>query len=196
MKTEDAHRELLAYELEAREARGTAPPRRSRSWKLVGAILAGALLVVVGVVIGALARNHVVDDQRRRVAGAEQQVLSLRQELAQRQNAIAEQQRQIARDREQLAHLRETLAQQRPRPPESPAGAQATSFDDGLYQVGVAIQPGQYHTGGSDSCYWAKLASGDTNRVIVNNIGAGPQTLTIDSPYFESEGCGTWTKVG
>ena len=57
-----------------------------------------------------------------------------------------------------------------PRRSETPAGLHATSFDDGLYQVGVAIQPGQYHTGGSVSCYWAKLASGDTNRVIVNNI--------------------------
>ena len=60
----------------------------------------------------------------------------------------------------------------------------------------VAIQPGQYQTEGSDSCYWAKLSTGDTNRVIDNNVGAGPQTVTIDSPYFESEGCGTWTKVG
>ena len=70
------------------------------------------------------------------------------------------------------------------------------SFNDGLYQVRVAIQSGQYHTDGSDSCYWAKLSSGDTNRVIVNNLGAGPQTVTVDSPYFESEGCGSWTKVG
>ena len=78
----------------------------------------------------------------------------------------------------------------------SKIASNSASLNDGLYQVGVAIQPGQYRTDGSDACYWAKLSTGDTNRVIVNHIGAGPQTVTIDSPYFESEGCGTWTKVG
>jgi hypothetical protein len=109
--------------------------------------------------------------------------------------ATDEQQRQIDQNREQQRRLRDALARQS-RPPQTPAGPNATSFNDGLYQVGVAIQPGQYETDGSDSCYWAKLSTGDTNRVIVNHLGAGPQTVTIDSPYFESEGCGTWTKVG
>jgi hypothetical protein len=66
------------------------------------------------------------------------------------------------------------------------------SFDDGLYHVGVDIQPGTYHTDGSDGCYWAKLSSSDTFDIIANNYSAGPQTVVIDSAWFDSQGCGTW----
>jgi len=190
VKTEDSQRQLLAYELEALEA---TPARRRRSRPIVGTVVAAALLLLVGIVIGALARNRAVDHQRRRAAGAAHQISSLRHQVEQQQATIADQQRQIARSEERQASLRRSIAQQR-RVRRSPRGAN-TSFNDGLYQVGVAIQPGRYHTDGSDSCYWAKLSTGDTNRVIVNNFGAGPQTVTIDSPYFESEGCGTWTRV-
>ena len=76
------------------------------------------------------------------------------------------------------------------------AAIDANSFSDGLYQVGADIQAGQYHTDGGDTCYWAKLSTSDTSSYIDNNLSAGPQTVTIDSPYFDSEGCGTWTKVG
>src|SRR5262249_32382402 len=155
----------LAYELEARDA---PPPRPTRSWRVAGAVVAAALFVLVGVVIGALARNREVDTQRRRAAGAEQQVSTLHQEVANKQSAIDAQQQQLARYQEQQDRLRRSIARQAHlRQPA--AGADATSFDDGLYQVRVAIQPGQYHTNGSDSCYWAKLSTGDTNRVIVNN---------------------------
>lgn len=76
------------------------------------------------------------------------------------------------------------------------AAANANSFSDGLYSVGTDIQSGTYHTDGGDSCYWAKLNSNDTSDIADNNLGAGPQTVTINSPYFESKDCGTWTKVG
>ena len=74
--------------------------------------------------------------------------------------------------------------------------APATAFGDGLYEVGADIQAGQYRADGGPDCYWAKLTTSDTNNVLVNNLGAGPQTVTIDSPYFVTDGCGTWTKVG
>jgi Tfp pilus assembly protein PilN len=188
----EPQRELLAYELHERDA---SPPRRSRPWPVAGAVAAAVLLVLLGFGAGVLARNSAVNDQHRRAAGAEQQNSALRQEVATRQSALDAQQRQIAQYRQQQARLRQQL-ERRSHTPQAPTGPQAASFNDGLYQVRVAIQPGQYHTDGSDSCYWAKLSTGDTNRVIVNNFGAGPQTVTIDSPYFESEGCGTWTKVG
>jgi len=192
VKTEDSHRELLAYELEARDA---APPRRRRSWRIAGAVVTAVLLVLAGVVIGAVARKRDVEDEQRRAAAAEQQVSSLQQDVDQKQRAIDDQQRQITRLQEQQKRSQQTIARLT-RPTQPSAGPAASSFNDGLYQVRVAIQPGQYQTGGSDSCYWAKLSTGDTNRVVVNHVGAGPQTVTVDSPYFESEGCGTWTKVG
>ena len=77
---------------------------------------------------------------------------------------------------------------------QTPVGAE--SFGDGLYQVGADIQPGQYRAEGGSACYWAKLTSSDVNSVVVNNLSDGPQTVAIDSAYFVSDGCGTWTKVG
>jgi len=189
----EPHRELLAYELEERAA--PPPRRRRRPGRVVGAVVAAGALILIGFGAGVVARNSAVNEQQRRAASAELQNSSLRQQVASKQSTLDEQQRQIDQDREQQARLRAALAR-KPRPPQTPAGPNTASFSDGLYQVGVAIQPGQYQTDGSDSCYWAKLSTGDTNRVIVNHFGAGPQTVTIDSPYFESEGCGTWTKVG
>ena len=189
----EPQRELLAYELQERAA--PPPRRRRRPGRVAGAVVAAALLVLIGFGAGVLARNSAVNDEHRRATSAEQQNSSLRQQVASKQSALDEQQRQIDQDRERQARLRAALAR-KPRPPQTPAGPDSASLNDGLYQVGVAIQPGQYRTDGSDACYWAKLSTGDTNRVIVNHIGAGPQTVTIDSPYFESEGCGTWTKVG
>jgi hypothetical protein len=68
------------------------------------------------------------------------------------------------------------------------AAATASSFSDGLFQVGTDIKAGKYHTAGAAGCYWAKL------RTSANNDG--PQTIVIDSAYFQSNGCGPWTKVG
>jgi hypothetical protein len=68
----------------------------------------------------------------------------------------------------------------------------AHSFSDGLFQVGKDIQPGTYHTTGAPDCYYALLGSSDTGNIISNQLSAGPQTVVINSPWFDSEGCGTW----
>lgn len=77
------------------------------------------------------------------------------------------------------------------------AAADASSIGDGLFQVGADIKAGRYHTAGAASgCYWAKLRSSDTSNIADNSNSPGPQTIVIDSAYFQSTGCGTWTKVG
>jgi hypothetical protein len=82
--------------------------------------------------------------------------------------------------------------------PEAPAGGtgQATTFADGIWQVGVDFPPGLYRAPGGDSCYWALLKSANT-QAIINNGGFGPnQTLQINSPWFETSDCGEWSKIG
>jgi multidrug efflux pump subunit AcrA (membrane-fusion protein) len=74
-------------------------------------------------------------------------------------------------------------------------GLRATQFGDGVHEVGRDIQAGKYHRTGTGHCYYAKLGS-DGEDIIANNIVEGPATVQVDSPYFESSGCGTWTKVG
>jgi hypothetical protein len=63
--------------------------------------------------------------------------------------------------------------------------------------VGRDIQPGKYHTDGGEGCYWEKNTGGsDIDSIIDNDNVDGPVTLNIDSPFFKSARCGTWTKVG
>lgn len=80
------------------------------------------------------------------------------------------------------------------------AAAKATTFGDGIHQVGRDIQPGQYHTDGSPGgCYYALLTApsgAGVDHIIDNNNVEGPATLVIDSPYFETSGGCTWTKIG
>jgi hypothetical protein len=176
-----------------------SPPtkRRFRPWRAAAVALGAVLLLAAGVGLGLNARHATIDRQKRRATAAENQVASLRDQVSRQRTTIDDQQRRLAtseaeqnRLKRQNAQLVTNTANRQPQ-----AGPNATTFGDGLYQAGVAIQPGQYRTDGSNACYWAKLSTGDTNSVIENHLGSGPQTVTIDSPYFESENCGTWTKV-
>jgi hypothetical protein len=80
------------------------------------------------------------------------------------------------------------------------AGAQANTFGDGIHQVGRDIQPGQYHTDGAlGGCYYALMTAPSgpgVDHIIDNNNINGPATLVIDSPYFETNGGCSWTKIG
>ncbi len=200
-----AYETVVASEPTVPEVEDTAPDvadvtptaaRKTRPWRLVGTVAAALLLIGAGVAGGLIARNA-VDHEKQRTVAAERRAASLERESAAKDATIDDQRDQIAGyevQQEQLRQREEEL-DRRQRALESPQGPNATSFGDGLYQAGVAIQPGEYRTDGTDACYWAKLSSGDTNRIIENGLVAGPQTVTVDSPYFESENCGTWTKV-
>jgi hypothetical protein len=54
-----------------------------------------------------------------------------------------------------------------------------SQYGEGTYVVGTDIKPGLYHTQGGDICYWARLSSLDTTKIIDNNTGTGPQTVEI-----------------
>lgn len=71
--------------------------------------------------------------------------------------------------------------------------------DDGIYLVGVDVQPGQYRSGDDADCYWARLrkTGGDSGSIIANNNG-GNQVVTIAATdkAFETKRCGGWRKIG
>jgi type II secretory pathway pseudopilin PulG len=202
-------------------ARNVRPHRRRTL--LVGAIVLAVVLVAIGVAVGAVLRQSAVNDERDRVTAAEQQIRSLQAgsksqaaKVSALQAELGARDATIAGQRDEIARLQPQQPNTTPSAPTTPTGppppttpstpttpttqpqspASAESFGDGLYEVGADIQPGQYRTNGSAACYWAKLTSSDTNNVLVNNLSDGPQTVTVDSPFFVSDGCGTWTKVG
>jgi hypothetical protein len=71
-------------------------------------------------------------------------------------------------------------------------------FDNGIWKAEVDYVLGTYRTPGDSGCYWAKLSSANTSDSDDNNFttGGGQQVVTIDSPYFQTEGCGTWGRIG
>lgn len=70
---------------------------------------------------------------------------------------------------------------------------------DGMFVVGVDIQPGTYHQTGS-GCYWERdrAATGSLLDIIVNDYTSGPSYVTIESTdaVFATTRCSTFTRVG
>lgn len=65
---------------------------------------------------------------------------------------------------------------------------------DGTWQLDRDYLPGTYESPGGGGCYWALLSSpgGELEDIIENGGFNKHQILTIESPYFETRGCGTW----
>jgi hypothetical protein len=74
-----------------------------------------------------------------------------------------------------------------------------TSFGEGAYIVGTDIEPGTYRSSGSGSCYYARLRNftADLNSIIANGNTETSTVVTLKpaDAGFESQGCGTWTKL-
>lgn len=72
-------------------------------------------------------------------------------------------------------------------------------FGDGIYQVGVEIAPGTWRNEASSGCFWARLSgfSGDLDDTITNDFSDVQQIVTIEASDvgFQSQDCGTWSKV-
>jgi hypothetical protein len=74
----------------------------------------------------------------------------------------------------------------------------ANTVSDGIWTVGVDIEPGTYRaTGVGEDCYWGIYKSGTNGDEIINNDipGGGNPTVTLsEGQDFESARCGEWTK--
>ncbi len=74
------------------------------------------------------------------------------------------------------------------------------SFPDGMYIIGTDIEPGTYRSSGATGCYFARLAgfSGGFGDIIANENTDAPAVVEIapTDAGFQSNRCGTWTKIG
>jgi hypothetical protein len=76
----------------------------------------------------------------------------------------------------------------------SRTAAHASSFGSGRHRVGTDIEPGRYHTDGVGThCYWASFDLEGEH--LASSLVEGPQTVTVDSAFFETQDCGTWQKL-
>jgi vacuolar-type H+-ATPase subunit H len=73
--------------------------------------------------------------------------------------------------------------------------AALSTIGNGIWKAEVDYIPGTYRAPGGSSCYWATLNSADPQDIASNEIGNGPQIATIETPYFQTDGCGTWERI-
>ncbi|HSC21389.1 MAG TPA: hypothetical protein VLC07_06635 [Solirubrobacterales bacterium] len=67
---------------------------------------------------------------------------------------------------------------------------------NGTYQAEVDFLPGTYRSSGGAGCYWATLNSADPYDIASNENASGPTIASIHSPYFQTDGCGEWERIG
>jgi hypothetical protein len=74
-----------------------------------------------------------------------------------------------------------------------------TSFGPGAYIVGTDMEPGTYRSSGGSACYYERLRNftAGLNSIIANGNTSAPTIVTIKptDAGFQSQGCGTWTKL-
>ena len=63
-------------------------------------------------------------------------------------------------------------------------------------QVGVDVLPGAYKSAGGADCRHAFSAAVTGSDIVKSAVTEGPATVVLadDSGFFETSGCGTWTR--
>jgi hypothetical protein len=162
-----------------------------RGWLRRFPITTVAVALIVGGIIGVAGEQSTVEDLEDEVAQLEADLSSAEGELAEASGEAG----RVAAKQARLAQREKRLDQRAKKLTTSEEAAESSTIEDGIWEVGVDIEPGTYRSEGGAGCYWALLGSADTSD-IVNNGGFGPnQTLTIDSAWFETSDCGTWEKI-
>jgi hypothetical protein len=74
-----------------------------------------------------------------------------------------------------------------------------TAFGPGAYIMGTDMESGTYRSAGGRNCYYERLRgfNGGMNAIIANGVTSNPSIVTIapTDAGFQSDSCGTWTKL-
>lgn len=131
------------------------------------------------IVAGAKSKaEDMIDDAKQELSGLEDKIDSARSDLAATESKLEDVQDSLDVAQEQK---------------------QMSSFGNGTWQADVDYLPGTYEAPGGGGCYWEKLngpSGGGINNIIDNGGFGRHQIVSVDSPYFHTEDCGTWTRVG
>ena len=76
-------------------------------------------------------------------------------------------------------------------------GRELASFGDGAWQVGVDVLPGMYTSAGGPDCRHAFGAAVTGSDIVKSAVTERPAAVVLadDSGFFETSGCGTWTRT-
>jgi outer membrane murein-binding lipoprotein Lpp len=133
-------------------------------------------------------RNRIVQAGKREAAqivgAARSESSELDEKITTRESELGQVESELADTESELGGAEERVAK--------------GTITDGVWQIEKDYLPGTYEAPGGGSCYWAllsSLGSGGVEGIIENGGFNKHQILTIESPYFESSNCGTWTLV-
>lgn len=85
--------------------------------------------------------------------------------------------------------------------PSPPAPPKTVMEMDGMYRVGIDIEPGTYRSDGTvaegTDCYWVRLHSLNEVDIIDNGMSTRPQIVLIEASdkAFSTHHCQAWRKV-
>lgn len=134
-------------------------------------------------------RDQIISDAKSR---GQEMIDNAKQELSGLQDKIQGAQSDLSETESKLSDVQASLdtAQEQ---------KMMSSFGDGTWQANVDYLPGTYSAPGGSGCYWEKLngpSGGGLNNIIENGGFNKNQIVSVDSPYFSTDGCGTWTRTG
>jgi hypothetical protein len=95
-----------------------------------------------------------------------------------------------------------TIEVKPPAPAAPPPPPAAATIGEGSWTVGEDFPAGTYKTtGAGETCYWAIYKPGSniggSEGILENHNGGGNLRVTLQKGQgFESDRCGTWSKVG
>jgi len=157
-----------------------------------------AIALVVGLAVGG-GVGAAANDKSAKVANLNSQLETAKSTIGSLSSKVDKyESNQAALDKEatDLAAQKATLDQQ----VAAEADKHKTDFADGVFLVNRDIQPGTYRSSQGDGCYYARLrgTGGTLGDIITNGNPSGQTVITIapSDVAFDSERCGTWTKVG
>jgi F0F1-type ATP synthase membrane subunit b/b' len=67
---------------------------------------------------------------------------------------------------------------------------------NGTFRAEVDFVPGTYESSGGSNCYWATLNSADPYDIASNENASGQTIASIHTPYFQTDGCSKWKRIG
>ncbi|WP_216216256.1 hypothetical protein [Amycolatopsis aidingensis] len=169
--------------------------KRVRRWPWVAGILA-ALFLGVGIGAAAVAPEPEIVTKEVEVPGeipADELAA-----LAERVAELNERDSSLALRADELDQRSAELDTRAAAISEAERAVAANTVGDGVWVVGVDVEPGTYRATdvGSD-CYWKITASGSNGSDIVDNgiPGGGNPTITLaEGQDFQSARCGDWTR--
>lgn len=172
------------------------------------AIIAGLVVVVLGLAGAWVAQNEVTRNEAAKVLDLRETRDGLQDELSVAQDRLAEvsSENEDRKSREaDLAAAEAAVAQRENEVGTREAAVTATeeqvaanTITEGVWTVGVDIEAGTYRTKEAPTdCYWAIYTSGTNQDDIIQNdiVTGGMPTVTLrEGQDFETNRCGSWVK--